>query len=126
MWKIKIENPFKFLIPNTDRSFFSFIQFALFSNKLQAVGHQAAETLEINLLRDVLGLDGVFLLVNGHHLALNDPGVLLHPLHQLLIVDVAEKLREISFVDGLEGGADDVADELANRVLENFCVNNFL
>jgi hypothetical protein len=90
----------------------------LWTVDLQAVGHETTEALEVDLLCDVLGLDGVLLLVDCHHLARNRPGVLLNPLRQLFVVDVAEELGEVGLVDGLEGGSDDVADELADGILE--------
>lgn len=88
------------------------------SLNLQAVGHQPAQALEVDLLGDVLRLDGLLLLDDRHHLTLVRPVVLLDPVVELLVVDVAEELREIHFVDGLEGGANDMADKLANGILE--------
>lgn len=96
----------------------SFLFQLFFVLNLQAVGHQTAQTLEVNLLGDVFGLDGLLLLDDGDDFALKHPIVLLHPLLELLVVDVAEKLRQVDFVDGLEGGADDVADEFPHRVLK--------
>lgn len=66
----------------------------------------------------MFGLDRLFLLDDGDDLALEHPAVLLHPLLQLLVVDVAKQVGQIDFVDGLEGGADDVADEFSHGVLK--------
>lgn len=66
----------------------------------------------------MLRLDGLFLLDDGDHVALKRPIVLLHPVRQLLVVDVAEQLAEIRFVDGLESCSDYVTHELANGILK--------
>lgn len=66
----------------------------------------------------MFGLDRLLLLDDGDDVALEHPAVLLHPLLELLVVDVAEQLGQVDFVDGLEGGADDVADELPHGVLK--------
>lgn len=57
---------------------------------LQAVRHQPTQALKVNLLSDVLCFDGFLLLDNRHHVALQSPAVLLDPIGELLIVDVAE------------------------------------
>lgn len=62
----------------------------------------------------MLGLNRLLLLYDGDNVALQHPVVLLHPLRQLLVVDVSKEFRKVNFVDGLECGPNDVTDESTN------------
>ena len=68
--------------------------FAFYSNSLnlQAIGHQPTQAFKVNLLGDVFGFDRFLLFDDGDNVSLHHPVVLLDPLCELLVIDIAEEL----------------------------------
>merc|ERR1719357_483486 len=83
-------------------------------------GHDAGYTLEVNLLHNVLRLDAL-LLAEDEDLSflVLCPAVLIHPHFHLRVQWVSQHLSQQPVLDGLVGDAHNMADELANRVLES-------
>lgn len=86
---------------------------------LQALGHQGAHVVELDLLRNVLRLD--FVVLHGHDdesLALVLPAIALDPALQRRVLDAAEQLLKQVLANCLECGAHHMRDELANGIVE--------
>lgn len=91
----------------------------IFLLNLQTVCHESSQAVKVDLLHNVLSFNRFFLLVDGHQVSMRCPVVLLHPLHHLLIINIAKKLSQVSLLNGLERCADDMACKLANRILKS-------
>merc|ERR1719270_1991628 len=82
-------------------------------------GHDTGNTLNVNLLGDVPGLDDFLLVTDSHKTSSSRlPSVLLHPIVDGVILDQAQELPHHLVLDGLVGDGDHVADEPPDAVLD--------
>merc|ERR1719367_1888153 len=84
-----------------------------------AAGHNACNTIDIDLLGNVAGLDDFLLAAHRHQSFLPDlPPVLLHPTRHAALLYKSKQFSEYPLLDRLIGDADDVANKLSYGIFK--------
>ena len=82
-------------------------------------GHNTSNTLNVNLLRDIPGLDDLFLVTDSHKSSASRlPSVLLHPVVDGVLLDQPQQLPHHLVLDGLVSDGDHVTNKPPDAVLE--------
>lgn len=85
---------------------------------LSVHSHYSGSVIKLDLFSNIFCLDVLILVCNENDTTFFFPPVLVHPMHERMVFDVAQQFGQFYLVDCLECRAGHVADELANRIVE--------